>query len=285
VYNRRYCQMIGLPEDSVQIGMSAGEIAALRIAAGSLCDATPEEYLARLAARTRAGVPVDEVIELPDGRAIAKHFEPLADHGWVMTLEDISERRAAERKIAYLAHHDLLTGLPNRALFRDQLAHAFTDTAPARCFAMLCLDLERFKAVNDSFGHPVGDGLLLAVADRLRAAVRAGDTVARLGGDEFVILQLNVADLSETTALARRIIEAIGKPFMVEGHLLSIGVSIGIALAPGGRTNPEQLLKCADQALYRSKEAGRGTWRIFDATLEAEVKAKRAEAIIAAAGP
>jgi diguanylate cyclase (GGDEF)-like protein len=268
VFNRRFCEIIGLPIEHVHIGMPAGEIAELRIAAGTFWDATAEEYLASLAARIRAGVPVDEVSELLDGRTIAKHFEPLTDHGWVMTLEDISERRSAERKIAYLAHHDLLTGLANRALFRDQLGHAFTDPAPAKSFAMLCLDLDRFKAVNDSFGHPVGDGLLVAVADRLRAAVRAGDTVARLGGDEFVILQLNVSDLSETIALAHRIVETISTPFVIEGHLLSIGVSIGIAMAPGDRMNAEQLLKHADQALYRSKQAGRGTWRIFDAAME-----------------
>jgi len=270
VFNRRYCQVIGLPVERVRIGMSAGEIAELRIAAGTFWDTTVTGYLATLEARLRAGVPVDEVCELLDGRTIAKHFEPLTDHGWVMTLDDVSERRAAERKIAYLAHHDLLTGLANRALFRDQLRHAFTDTPPAKCFAMLCLDLDRFKAVNDSFGHPVGDRLLIAVADRLRAAVRAGDTVARLGGDEFVVLQLNVSDLSETIALAGRIVEEIGKPFVIEGHLLSIGVSIGIAMAPGDRMNPEQLLKSADQALYRSKQAGRGTWRIFDAEMAAE---------------
>jgi diguanylate cyclase (GGDEF)-like protein len=270
VYNRRYCQVIGLPAEQVRIGMSAREIAELRIAAGTFWDTSAAKYLATLEARLRAGVPVDEVCELMDGRTIAKHFEPLTDHGWVMTLDDISERRAAERKIAYLAHYDLLTGLANRALFREQLRHAFTDTASNQCFAMLCLDLDRFKAVNDSFGHPVGDGLLVAVADRLRAAVRAGDTVARLGGDEFVVLQLNVSDLSETVALAGRIVETIGKPFVIEGHLLSIGVSIGIAMAPTDRMNPEQLLKSADQALYRSKQAGRGTWRIFDAEMAAE---------------
>jgi diguanylate cyclase (GGDEF)-like protein len=285
VFNRRYSQMIGLPAESIRIGMSAGEIAALRIAAGTFWDSTLEAYLESLDARIRAGVPVDEVTELLDGRAIAKHFEPLADHGWVMTLEDISARRAAERKIAYLAHHDLLTGLANRALFRDQLRHAVTTTPAAKCFAMLCLDLDRFKAVNDSFGHPVGDALLLAVADRLRAAVRGGDTVARLGGDEFVILQLNVSDPSETIALARRIVAEIDKPFMIEGHLLSIGVSIGIAMASGERRNPEQLLKCADQALYHSKQAGRGTWRIFDAAMEVAVKANKPEAITATADP
>jgi diguanylate cyclase (GGDEF)-like protein len=284
VFNHRYCQMIGLPIERVYIGMSAREIAELRIAAGTFWDSTVEEYLANLDARLSAGVPVDEVSELLDGRTISKHFEPLADGGWVMTLEDISARRAAERKIAYLAHHDLLTGLANRALFRDRLGHAFTDTASTQCFAMLCLDLDRFKAVNDNFGHPVGDGLLLAVADRLRAVVRAGDTVARLGGDEFVILQLDVSDPSETIALARRIVETIGTPFVIEGHLLSIGVSIGIAMAPGDRMNPEQLLKSADQALYRSKQAGRGTWRIFDSALEAEVKANKAATIIAEVG-
>jgi diguanylate cyclase (GGDEF)-like protein len=198
---------------------------------------------------------------------VAKHFQPLAGGGWVMTLEDISERRAAEQKIAYLAHHDLLTGLANRALFQDRLGQAFTSAA-STSFAMLCLDLDRFKPVNDTYGHPVGDGLLVAVAERLRAALRAGDTVARLGGDEFVILQLNVSDPSETIALARRIVEAISRPFVIEGIQLSIGVSIGIAMAPSGRSAPERLLQQADQALYRSKQAGRGTWRIFDAAID-----------------
>jgi diguanylate cyclase (GGDEF)-like protein len=273
VFNQRFCQVIGLPSELVRAGMSTAEIAELRIAAGTFWDASVEEYLAGLVARRRAGLPIDEISELQDGRTIAKHFEPLVDHGWVMTLEDISERRAAEQKIAYLAHHDMLTGLANRALFRDQLGHAFTDTGVSTGFAMLCLDLDRFKAVNDGFGHPVGDGLLQAVADRLRAAVRAGDTVARLGGDEFVILQLNVTDQSEPIALARRIVDAISKPFMIEGHMLSIGVSVGIAMAPTERVNPERLLQDADKALYRSKQAGRGTWRLFDPTIEADADA------------
>jgi len=276
VFNRRFCEVIGLPCEAVRVGMSTGEIAAMRIAAGTFWDETLEGYLATIEARLRAGVPVDEISELADGRTVSKHFEPVAGHGWVMTLEDISERRAAEQKIAYLAHHDLLTGLANRALFRDRLGHAFTDTSPNKSFAMLCLDLDRFKAVNDTYGHGVGDGLLCAVADRLRAALRAGDTVARLGGDEFVILQLNVSDQSETVALARRIVESIGRPFMIEGHMLSVGVSIGIAMAPPHRLNPERLLQDADLALYRSKQAGRGTWRIFDATMEAADTPRRA---------
>ncbi len=276
VFNRRFCQVIGLPYEAVRIGMSTAEIAAMRIAAGTFWDTTLEEYLATLNARIREGVPVDEISELLDGRTVSKHFEPLAVGGWVMTLEDISERRAAERQIAYLAHHDLLTGLANRTLFRDRLRHAFTDTVSFQGFAMLCLDLDKFKAVNDTYGHPVGDGLLFAVADRLRAAVRGGDTVARLGGDEFVILQLNVSDQREPIALARRIVEMIGQPFVIEGHLLNIGVSIGIAMAPHHRMNPERLFKDADLALYRSKQAGRGTWRIFDATMAVKEQAGNA---------
>jgi len=268
VFNRRYCQLIGLPGEAVRVGMSAREIAELCIAAGTFWKQSVAEYLEILEARIRAGIPVDEVYELPDGRTISKHFEPLAGHGWVVTLEDISERRAAEQKIAYLAHHDLLTGLANRALFRDQLAQAFTDIGSSSGFAMLYLDLDRFKAVNDTFGHPVGDGLLRAVADRLRAAVRASDSVARLGGDEFVILQRNVADEIETTVLGQKIVESIGKPFVIEGHRLSIGVSIGIALAPRDRLNPERLLQDADLALYRSKQTGRGTWSVFDETMQ-----------------
>jgi diguanylate cyclase (GGDEF)-like protein len=268
VFNQRYCQLIGLPGDIVRVGMSAGEIAERRIAAGTMGAQTLTEYLVGLDARIRGGVPLDEISEFSGGRAISKHFEPLPGHGWVMTLEDISERRAAEQKIAYLAHHDLLTGLANRALFHEQLVQAFAGAVSSKGFAMLCLDLDRFKAVNDTFGHPVGDGLLLAVADRLRALVRAADSVARLGGDEFVILQLNVSDETETIALSRRIVEAIGKPFFVEGHQLSIGVSIGIAMAPINRMNPERLLQDADLALYRSKQAGRGTWSMFDSTME-----------------
>ncbi len=269
VFNPRFCQLLGLPGSAVHVGMSLGEIGELTLAAGTFVDGTLEEYLARLDATIRAGVPIDEVSETRDGRTLSRHLEPLQGEGWVMTLEDISERRAAERKITYLANHDTLTGLANRALFREQLGQAFSELRPNEGFALLCLDLDRFKAVNDTFGHPMGDSLLRAVAERLRAAVRAGDSVARMGGDEFVILQLNVSSKTEPIALARRIVEAICKPFVIEGHRLSIGVSIGIAMAPSDRMNPEWLLQDADVALYRAKEAGRGTWRIFDATMEA----------------
>jgi diguanylate cyclase (GGDEF)-like protein len=279
VFNRRFCQLLGLPGEQVRIGMPVAEIVERCIAAGSFWNATVEEYLTDLDARIRAGLPTDEVFELPDGRTVSRHFEPLAGHGWLMTLEDISERRVAEQKIAYLANHDLLTGLANRSLFHEQLGQALVEAASNKGFAMLYLDLDRFKAVNDSFGHPVGDSLLRIVADRLRAAVRDRDTVVRMGGDEFVILQRNVSDRAETIVLADRIIEAIGTPFIVEGHRLSIGVSIGITMAPSDQMSPERLLHDADLALYRAKQAGRGTWRIFDPKMAADANARSATEI------
>jgi diguanylate cyclase (GGDEF)-like protein len=198
----------------------------------------------------------------------------LAGHGWVATLEDISVRHAAEQKIAYLAHHDLLTGLANRTLLREQLRLACAATLPSRCFSVVYLDLDKFKDVNDTFGHPVGDGLLVAVADRLRATVGAGDSVFRLGGDEFVILHFSLTDQAETISLSRRIVEAIGRPFVIDGNVLSIGVSIGIALATNDRMNPERLLQDADQALYRSKREGRGTWSVFEPTITVSANAR-----------
>ncbi len=276
VFNRRFCQLTGLPSERVRIGMSAAEIAEQCIAAGTFWNQSLEDFLAALDARIRAGLPVDAVSELMDGRTVSTHFEPLAGHGWIMTLEDISERRAAEQKIAYLANHDLLTGLANRTLFQDQLRLALMEAASNKGFAMFYLDLDRFKAVNDTFGHLVGDSLLRIVADRLRATVREGDTVVRMGGDEFVILQRNVSDRSETVILADRIVEAIGEPFIVEGHRLSIGVSIGITLAQSDQMYPERLLHDADAALYRAKQAGRGTWRIFDAKSAADENARSA---------
>jgi len=268
VFNARYCELIGLPREAVRAGMTVAEIAKLRFAAGSASDMTLEEYLGNLARLIRDAKPADEIVELKNGRVISKHFEPLPGQGWVLTMEDISERRAAEMKISYLAHHDLLTGLANRVLFRDRLSQALAEAASGKGFAMLCLDLDRFKAVNDLHGHPVGDGLLCAVADRLRAVVRASDIIARLGGDEFVILQLGVSDKAESAALARRIVQVIKEPYEINGHLVGVGVSIGIAMAPGQRVNPERLFQHADQALYRSKQRGRGTWEMYEPEME-----------------
>jgi len=192
----------------------------------------------------------------------------LPDSGCVVTHEDITKRREAEEKIVYLAWHDVLTGLANRALFQERLDQALALAKRGNGFAVLFIDLDGFKAVNDTYGHPLGDSLIRAVAGRLREALRDGYTIARLGGDEFAILQLGVAGQTETTTVARRIVEAISKPFELDGHQVTVGASIGIAMAPADGVDPVELMKHADLALYRSKHDGRGIWRFFGAAVD-----------------
>ncbi|KAA5610421.1 bifunctional diguanylate cyclase/phosphodiesterase [Rhodovastum atsumiense] len=202
----------------------------------------------------------------PDGR-------PLRALGVVI---DVTERREAEAHIAHLAHHDILTGLPNRGLFRERLDRALARARRGRGCAVQLIDLDRFKEVNDTLGHPVGDALLRAVTERLRAVLRETDTLARLGGDEFAVIETDVDLPQDATALARRIIEAIGQPFEVDGHQVCIGASVGIAVAPSDGLEPDALIKGADMALYRAKADGRGCWRFFEPEMDARMQLRRA---------
>ncbi len=178
-------------------------------------------------------------------------------------------------RIAFLAHHDALTGLPNRRLFHDRLELAVAQAARGVDVAVLCLDLDRFKAVNDTLGHPVGDKLLQEVARRLAACLREGDTLARLSGDEFAVLQIGVARPEDAALLAHRIVRVIGEPYEVESHRVVIGTSIGIAVTPRDGTSVDTLLKNADTALYRAKAEGRGIYRFFEQEMNAELQARR----------
>jgi diguanylate cyclase (GGDEF)-like protein/PAS domain S-box-containing protein len=191
-------------------------------------------------------------------------------------VEDVTERRRADERIARLASYDALTDLPNRMLFRQRLDEALKWVRKGDRVAVLYLDLDFFKHVNDSLGHPVGDELLKSVAQRLRGCVKHGDTVARLGGDEFAIVQVGIADPADTTALASRIFEALRLPYDLDGHQLVADASIGIAIAPDDGREPDQLLKNADLALYGAKADGRGTYRFFEADMDARMKARRA---------
>lgn len=193
----------------------------------------------------------------------------------VGTHIDIAERKHAEHQLEHLATHDVLTGLPNRALFRDWLGREM-DNAQRRghIFAVLACDLDRFKAVNDSLGHPAGDSLLRAVAERLTSVIHEGDTVARLGGDEFAIV-LREPDLLQTaTTTAQQVIEALQSPFDLGGRSVSVGVSIGIAVGPQDGGDPDQLFKNADIALYRAKAAGRNTFRFYEPGMDAAIAAR-----------
>ena len=195
--------------------------------------------------------------------------------GWVTTHDDITEIRRIESRIVHMAHHDLLTDLPNRALLSERLEQALVGARQGNSlWAVLMLDLDRFKEVNDSMGHATGDVLLQQVAERLMGCVRETDTVARLGGDEFAILQSLPDSAVEAESLARRIVDVLGAPFDLDGHPASIGASIGIAVAPQDGTDAAHLLRNADLALYQAKNMGGGTHHFFEPALDESMQAR-----------
>lgn len=183
---------------------------------------------------------------------------------WVGLLEDIDERKRAQADIAYLAHHDTLTGLGNRILFRQQLELAVGNVRDGRARALLCLDLDLFKQVNDTLGHPVGDALLCVVADRLRGCVDAADCLVRLGGDEFAVIQNDSRQPDASVSLGCRIVEALCAPYDIGGHQISIGASVGVTLIGNDSSDIGTYFKRADAALYRAKQDGRGRVCFFD---------------------
>jgi len=200
------------------------------------------------------------VIRDADGR-ISRH---------VGVFSDITEQKSAQERIQHLAHHDALTGLPNRALLIDRLNQALHKAGRStQQVAVLFLDLDHFKTINDSLGHPVGDGLLCEVADRLRTCVRASDTVARLGGDEFVVVLSELEGLEATARVVAHLTDAIARPMTIEGHLLQVTPSIGVSLFPRDGRDVSSLLKNADNAMYHAKSAGRATYRFFSEEMDA----------------
>jgi diguanylate cyclase (GGDEF)-like protein len=275
VCNDRYIEMYGLSREIVKPGCSLRELFQHRAAVGHL-KIDPDRYRDDLLAELAKGEVVNWVVATADGREISVTNKPMIGGGWVVTHEDITERRRAEAKISHMALHDGLTDLANRYLLDEQVANRFEQLGRGQKFAVLCLDLDNFKNVNDTLGHPFGDKILKEVGTRLRGCVRESDTVARIGGDEFAILQRDVTDSTEADSLSERIIEVIGMPFDLEGSQVVIGVSIGIAIAPTDATDGVELLKAADLALFRAKSDGRGTYRFFEYTMDGRAEARRA---------
>ena len=276
VCNDRYVDMYDLPRDDVAPGIPLDDIVDMRLEAGSFPAMSMAEYLEWRTRVTIAAEPSDSVLELRNGRTIKIRHRPMPDQGWVATHEDITEQRRSEVKIEYMAHHDGLTGLANRTLLNERLEQALSRGTNCKdMVAVHHLDLDQFKAVNDTFGHPAGDKLLRIVADQLRGLVRASDTIARMGGDEFVIVQAPIADPAQATSLAEAIVELMNAPFDIDGHQAVVGASVGIAIGPGDGSTPEALLRNADLALYRAKGDGRGTFRFFESAMDLQMQTRR----------
>ncbi len=275
VCNRRYIEMYGLSPDIVKPGVSMREIMEHSCELGILSNTTGARLYADYVERLREG---EHTLHrhLNDGRIIKLNHKRMEHGGWVVTYEDVTERHKAQARVAHMAQHDSLTDLPNRTLFREKMGEGLNQVAIAGgAMAVLCFDLDNFKTVNDRLGHAAGDRLLRWVAARLKDNVGEHDTVARLGGDEFAILQRGPQPRA-AEELARRLVEIIGHPPPLESQSVRVGVSVGIAIAPDHGLDADELMKCADLALYQAKARGRGVYQLFEPEMEEEAQSRHA---------
>ncbi len=276
VCNRRYQEMYRLPAELTAAGTSLDALMEYRATTGQR-PLESESFHQEQVQRSGSGSACTYKVALEDGRTLQIDYEPMANGGWVTTHQDITEATRAEARITYLARHDWLTELPNRLQFRDVLDDALVNVnCGTNKVALISIDLDQFKAVNDTLGHPAGDELLKAVSMRLRHCVRKSDIVARLGGDEFAIIRSDAADRQGLSALASRLIERLSEPFRIGDDEVTIGTSVGIAIAPDHGADFDTLLKSADLALYRAKSDGRGTHRFFEQAMDAKIRDQRA---------
>ncbi len=274
VANQRYIEMFGVSTEVVKPGCTMHELLNHRREIGSF-KGDVDEYCATLFRKMAQGKIFQTIMETANGGSIQVSYRPLPRGGWVTTLEDITERRRVEDRITHLAHYDALTDLPNRALFHEQLKRELARIAPGEQLAVLYIDIDEFKSVNDTLGHLIGDELLKSVAASLGRCVRDTDFVARLGGDEFAIVQTGIRTADDVTGLVTRVLDTIREPYECLGHQVTTDASIGIALAPQDGTDLDQILKNADLAMYAAKSAGRRTYRFFEPEMDARVRARR----------
>jgi diguanylate cyclase (GGDEF)-like protein len=256
-------------------GTSLADILNYRLEHGLYPVAGKGEYLKRRFELVANQVEATDTVELQDGRIIMIHHQPMPDGGWVSTHQDITEQRRNEEKVHYLARHDALTDLPNRMLFGEDMEVAEARIRRGESIAVLCIDLDHFKSVNDTLGHAIGDAVLKEVGVRLKACCRGADVVARLGGDEFAVLIGPLRHASSAANLAERIVKAIADPFDIGDHRVLIGASIGIAVSPQDGPDAATLFKNADLALYRAKGEGRSTFHFFEPGMDAALQERR----------
>jgi len=279
ISNRRFTELSGVPWEKWESSASGATVPQTLQLLDNLTNVT-ETNRAQLGAALRDIVDHRRagnlIVERTDGRTFSASCVPMTDGGLVITFEDISERRRTEEMISHMAHYDALTDLPNRTLFYQNMEELLGRVPKGGSFGVFSLDLDHFKSVNDTRGHQIGDKLLQAVAERMRGCVRETDTVARLGGDEFAILQAKFGSPADATALAARLIKAVSAPYQLDGHQVTVGTSIGIAIAPGDGIDPNQIMKNADLALYRSKADGGNKYRFFEAKMDARMQGRLA---------
>ena len=272
VCNRRYIDMYGLSTAVVKPGVDFRDVIRHRADTGSF-EGDVDAYCERIL--SQVGLTQSSIVETSDGRLIEIKNHPGAGGGWLATHDDVTERIRADERIAHMAHYDALTDLPNRVLMRGHLERRVAELGHGKPFAILYVDVDEFKGVNDSLGHEVGDELLRQVANRLRACVSGNDLVARLGGDEFAIIKAGTRDQAELSALAEQILASLRMPVDCKGQEITTDASIGIAIAPDHGDIIDDLLKRADLAMYAAKSEGRGTFRIFVSEYDAKARQRR----------
>lgn len=273
--NSRFMSLYQLSPDDLRVGTSLKDVMAACSTNGAML----------LSGDGESGEPGDLrssifqrqllLLNFRNERTIMIRTARTPEGGWVSVHEDITERRQQEKQIEHLAYHDTLTGLANRRLFRDIFGELLGDARQARGVVLLYMDLDMFKTVNDTLGHPVGDQLLVAVAERLLGCLRDTDHVARIGGDEFAVLLTDDPTSDEATRVSTRIIEKIALPFDIDGHEMVVGISVGIAISPRDGTDPDRLMKCADLAMYRAKSEGRNRYCFFEPEMGTRIHARR----------
>jgi diguanylate cyclase (GGDEF)-like protein len=274
VINSCFTDMLRVSSDLVQRGATVREVAAACVAAKTLSAPSANAMVAEIEGSRAANITTFDPGITPE-RALEWTFQPMAGGGTVVLVEDITERRNAEAKINHLASFDELTGLPNRLNFRNETQRILSSPDGHALSALLFIDLDQFKQVNDTLGHPCGDRLLCTVADRLRGMLRPEDIVARFGGDEFVVFQHKIKSNEDAAMLARRIVNGLSERYEIDRHLVEIGASIGIATSSSKGGNVDVLLKNADMALYRAKGDGRGTFCFFREEMAQTVESRR----------
>jgi len=274
--NRRYCEIFGFWPLVPPAGTPFRDMLSLCVDAGAFDDAEADRIYGQRLSQFAQRLASQHLLEINKGRVVSIVHQPMLGGGWIATYEDVTERVRADAKISYMARHDALTGLPNRAVLRETMDLAVAGLTRGGAFAVLFIDLDHFKTVNDTMGFPAGDLVLQEVAERMTGCLRKTEMVARLGADEFAVMVPGLQRPEEAGDVARRVTEAVSAPFAINGTEIVIGSSIGIVMAPTDGETSDALLRKADLALYRAKQDGRGSVCFFEPEMDARQQARRA---------